>query len=246
MKLSVNPASQIPLHRQVEILLRSMIRQPAYRKGKLLPPETELATRLGISRNTLRAGIDKLVYEGLLIRKRGFGTRVVFSGTKTSRMESWVSFSREMAGQGVEVQTFSKRFSLRPAPLFVAEAFGIPHGTRVYAFERVRGFDGKPVVHFMSWFHPRLKMSGDDDLTRPLYDLLEEKYHVRAEHSHERITAVPADKSLAKTLQVTPGTPLLRRERRVTDPGDRPIEHSVNHYLSDKFEYTIDIKREGS
>jgi GntR family transcriptional regulator len=243
MNLSIDPTRSVPLHAQVESLLRTMIREPVYRNGKLRPPETELAMRLGISRNTLRAGIGRLVQEGLLTRKRGRGTRVAPLGARSSRMESWESFTREMASQGIEVQTFSMRYGLRRAPAAVAEAFGIQRGARVYALQRVRGFDHKPVVHFLSWFHPRLNLTGDEEFSRPLYDVLEQVCHVRAQHSHERITAIAADMAMVEALDVVPGTPLLKRERRVTDPGDRPIEYAVNHYRCDRFEYTVDITR---
>ena len=54
MKLQLDPNSSKPLHQQVEDLLRRMIQQEEYRKGKLLPNEVELSKELNISRNTLR------------------------------------------------------------------------------------------------------------------------------------------------------------------------------------------------
>lgn len=77
MKLELDPNSSKPLHLQAEELLRTMIQQEEYRgKGKLLPNEVELSKALNISRNTLRQAINKLVFEGLLIRKKGYGTTV--------------------------------------------------------------------------------------------------------------------------------------------------------------------------
>ncbi|MEM9354508.1 MAG: GntR family transcriptional regulator [Planctomycetota bacterium] len=243
MNFSVDPESHVPLHSQVEQLLRTMLRDPGYRSGKLLPPETKLASELCVSRNTVRASIDRLVNQGLLTRKPGRGTWATPSGKRASRLESWESFTREMAAQGIEVQDFQQRYGLRAAPAPVADAFGVQRNTRVFALERVRGFDGKRIAHFLSWFHPRLELSGDEDFASPLYVVLEERCGVRAECSRERIVAVPADKGLAEKLEVEAGTPLLRRVRRVSDAGDRLIEYAVNHYRSDQFEYTIDIKR---
>ena len=54
MKLQLDPNSSKPLHQQAEDLLRRMIQQEEYRKGKLLPNEVELSKELNISRNTLR------------------------------------------------------------------------------------------------------------------------------------------------------------------------------------------------
>ena len=54
MKLRLDPNSTQPLHQQAEELLRTMIQQEEYKKGKLMPNEVELSKELNISRNTLR------------------------------------------------------------------------------------------------------------------------------------------------------------------------------------------------
>ncbi len=71
MKLQLDPTSSKPLHVQAEELLRGLISQEEYRKGKLLPNEVELSREMNISRNTLRQAINRLVFEGLLVRKKG-------------------------------------------------------------------------------------------------------------------------------------------------------------------------------
>ena len=76
MKRKLNHESSVPLHVQAEDYLRNMIREEEYRNGKLLPNEVDLSAELNISRNTLRQAINKLVFEGLLVRKKGYGTVV--------------------------------------------------------------------------------------------------------------------------------------------------------------------------
>ena len=66
----ITHGSAIPLHFQIEELLRELIKQDEYKKGQLLPTEVMLAEQLGTSRNTVRQAINKLVSEGLLIRKK--------------------------------------------------------------------------------------------------------------------------------------------------------------------------------
>ena len=92
-----------PLHIQAETYIRQLIEKEEYKAGKLLPTEVELAKMLNISRNTLRQAINKLVYEGLLLRKRGHGTRVVRKGI-VGGVKNWLSFSQEMKMLGIEVK----------------------------------------------------------------------------------------------------------------------------------------------
>ena len=74
-----------PLHIQAEEILRQLIESEEYKNGKLLPNEVELSEQLNISRNTLRQAINKLVFEGLLSRKKGVGTEECRTGSVSHR-----------------------------------------------------------------------------------------------------------------------------------------------------------------
>ena len=78
--MKLDHASSKPLHVQAEEILRKLIESEEYKNGKFLPNEVDLSERLNISRNTLRQAINKLVFEGLLIRKKGVGTKVGSKG----------------------------------------------------------------------------------------------------------------------------------------------------------------------
>lgn len=62
---------------EVVARLREMIHHGELRAGDRLPPERDLAKRLGVSRPTLRAGIRSLSAVGVLKSKQGAGTFVV-------------------------------------------------------------------------------------------------------------------------------------------------------------------------
>ena len=98
MNSSLDHNSAIPLYAQAEELLRKMIKEPAYLEGKLLPNEIDMAKQLGISRNTLRQATNKLVYEGLILRKKGVGT--IVTHPVDSKAQNWMSFSQEMKSKG--------------------------------------------------------------------------------------------------------------------------------------------------
>jgi GntR family transcriptional regulator len=222
-----------------------MIQTGKYPPGELLPNEMSLARRLGVSRATVRTGIGRLVYEGLLERKAGIGTRVARSPVP-SGIGAWHSFTHEMERLGIAVQSFSTVAEVVPAPDDVAGALQIAAGVPTLRLDRVRGWDGEPVVHFRSWLHPRLSLTTGLDYREPLYEIIERQSSVVAESSYEEMTAVAAPAELSAVLTVSPGTPLLLRRRIVSDPGGTPIEYSVVHYRSDRFTLTMDIRRSRS
>jgi GntR family transcriptional regulator len=240
--LRLDHRSATPLHAQAEQLLRELIQRPQYHNGGLLPEEVSLAKTLGISRNTLRTAIGRLVAEGRLERRAGVGTRVV-EPQLCSGVGAWHSFTREMEAKGVMVETFAVEARMVPAPLESARALRIDKGTKVLCLDRVRGWDGRPEVHFRSYFHPRLGLTAETDFNRPLYELIQEQCSVVADESFEDFRAVNADRSLARLLKVRVGTALLRRDRTVLDSGRRPMEFAIVHYHCERFTLSLQLRQ---
>lgn len=242
MELKIDHKSPMPLHAQVENLLRELIEQPEYKNGGLLPKEVDLAKRLGISRNTLRQATNKLEYEGLLIRKKGFGTKVAEKGI-TTNLDNWMSFTQEMTDKGIGFKNYSATVEWVETSHKVATFFNIPIGQKVLSVSRLRGLEEGPIVYFESYFHPRIGLTDKEDFTRPLYEILEDDYHVVPSYSKENITAKSASKITSDRLKIKKGEPVLVRERFVSDPGEKPIEYNIGFYIAEKFTYSITIKR---
>jgi GntR family transcriptional regulator len=243
VKYSIDHKSPIPLHAQAEALLRKMIEEPQFRNGGFLPNEVDLAKNLGISRNTIRQALNKLVFEGLLVRKKGVGTKVA-DRSVSSKVSNWLSFTQEMEAKGLVPMTFDIQVSwVYPSPE-VANVFGTPEDKKVLKLVRLRGLKDNPFVYFVSWFHPRVGLSGEEDFSRPLYDIMEQDFSTIAKLSKEEISATGADKHIAGHLSIPTGFPVLVRKRVVYDPGDRPIEYNVGYYNSESFIYSIESDRE--
>lgn len=242
MNLKIDHKNHIPLHIQTEELLRKLIRSPQYSKGKLLPNEIELAKQLAISRTTLRLAINKLVYEGLLVRKKGVGTKVS-NNTVSSKSVNWLSFSQEMAARKIPIKNFELKLKWVKPDENIANFFEIKTDKKVLKMERLRGQPEGPFVYFVSYFHPRIGLTGKEDFLRPLYEILEKDYMVIASLSKEEITARAADKFLAEKLNLEVGSPLLVRKRFVYDQGERPIEFNMGYYRADSFVYSIESRR---
>ena len=177
MRFHIDHKSPIPLHAQVEELVRDMIKSPEYKDKAFLPNEMSLAKQLGISRNTVRQALNKLVYEGLLIRKKGVGTRVADKNVNT-RAQNWLSFSQEMKSSGIEIINFDLKVSWVDSDERTSLFFDIPIGKKIFKLERLRGGSDHPFVYFVSYFHPRIGLTGKEDFTRPLYEILEKDHSV--------------------------------------------------------------------
>jgi len=243
MQLRIDHSNGTPLHLQVENLVRKLIEKPNYQKGELLPKEVDLANQLGISRNTVRQAISKLVIEGVIERKKGVGTKVATQNIST-QLKSWMSFTQEMKKKGIDVINYSIEVNTVLADKEVALSLQIKEGAEVLKLDRIRGDQNEPFVYFTSYLHPRIGLTGKEDFTRPLYEIIENDYSVTVDLSRDTMTAILADTRISKILNINVNEAVLHRSRIVFDPGKRPIEYGLCYYKADKFSYSIDIKRE--
>lgn len=244
MKVSIDHSSTVSLHVQVEQLLRKMIDSSEFSNGKLLPNEVELARRLAISRTTLRQAINRLVYEGLLVRKKGVGTWVNGNRPLSSKSKNWLSFSQEMEARGIPIRNFELHVSWVTPEDEVANFFDIKKDKKILKLVRLRGTIDGPFVYFVSYFHPRTNLNGEEDFKLPLYEMLEQTHSVVAYKSMEEIGARSANKFLADKLEIDSDSPILFRKRFVYDRADRPIEYNLGYYNADSFTYTVESIRE--
>jgi len=241
MSMKLDPNSEKPLHIQAEEVLRKLIESEEYKNGKLLPNEVLLSEQLNISRNTLRQAINKLVFEGLLVRKKGHGTRVVKKGI-VGGVKNWLSFSQEMKMLGIEIEL---HVSFKKPSEEICTFFEIDSdkGTKCMVLERVRGNKEYPFVSFISYFNPNIPLTGDEDFTQPLYGMLENKYNIIVKTSKEEVTARLAGEFIAEKLDIKSSDPILIRKRFVYDINGIPIEYNIGYYRADSFTYTIEAER---
>lgn len=241
--MNIDHSSKKPLHLQAEEILRQLIESEEYKNGKYLPNEVELSEQLNISRNTLRQAINKLVFEGLLTRKKGVGTKVNKKGV-VGGVQNWLSFSQEMKMLGIEIRNFELHLSFKLPTDEIANFFKINRETaRCLVMERVRGRKEYPFVYFISYFNPAIGMTGDENFNRPLYEMLENQYGITVKTSKEEISASLAGDFIAEKLEIAANDPILIRKRFVYDVNDNPVEYNIGYYKADSFTYTIDATR---
>ncbi len=94
MSEALSKISRSLLYEQVAERTRELIRSESL-WGSYLPAERELAAKFGVSQVTVRRGLELLVRDGLIVRRRGQGTRVLSKPQRRGRRTGQVVVAAE-------------------------------------------------------------------------------------------------------------------------------------------------------
>jgi GntR family transcriptional regulator len=230
-----------PAYQQIEEQLVDLIRRGELGEGERLPPERELSMTLGVSRMTLRQGLDGLVQRGLLVRAGGRGTYVAEPKVEQD-LRGLRTYPDELRGQGVESSTDLLESATGPAPPVAASALGLEEGAATHRILRLRRASGVPLLLETAWLDAgALPALLEQDLTGSLWDVLASLGR-RATRAVERLEPVVATAAEAGALEVAEGAPLMRVERTTYDQDDRPLEHAVGFFRGDRTHFVVEVR----
>jgi GntR family transcriptional regulator len=89
LKRGLDPKSSVPLHAQLEEIIRKNIAENIWPENERIPSENELSRQYGLSRMTVRSVILRLAQADLLYRVPGKGTFVNVKNSSQSRCLTW-------------------------------------------------------------------------------------------------------------------------------------------------------------
>jgi GntR family transcriptional regulator len=224
--------------------LSELLRRSSFPPGSRLPGERELATRVGVSRSTLRKALDLLEDRGLLDRspKRGWFVPPQVVGEPPSTLQSFSEMARERGlVPGAKVLSAVER----PATFDEAVKLRIAPAASVLELSRLRTLDGVPVcVDVSVVVLARVPLLASADMTdRSLYEAIEELSEVRIERSSYTVRADACGPQFADLLQLPAGAPILIGEELTYLTDGSPILAGVMSYRADAYRFQADLFR---
>ncbi len=227
-----------PLYAQIRDALRARFQSGEFSSGGMIPPEVELQQEFKVSRQTVRQALNALAVEGLVVRSRGRGTFLLQRRIEEP-LPQLLSFTEEMRIRGATPSTRRAVVSwIVPSPV-VREALRVANGERVLRVERVRCADHVPLVVLVSHLPAWVGLSGKEDFSGSLYEMLQSHVGIKFGKAFQFIEAQQAAAALARSLEVRRGSPILVLRRTLFADDGRPIEYVEGFYRADRYRYSI-------
>ena len=236
---AVDRSSPVPLYYQVAQHLEGAISRGDIPPGTLFSNEVALADELGLSRPTMRRAMQYLVDKGLIVRRRGIGTRVVQPTVRRSLELTSLHEDLTRGGQQPTTVVLDVRRIEAEGPL--AEALQVGTGVEVLRIDRLRSAGGLPIAKMTNYLPPHLADIDRGSLEdHGLYELLRAR-GVRLHSASQTIGARTATAAEARLLQESSRSALLTMQRVTYDDHGSVVEWGVHLYAASRYAFEIDL-----
>lgn len=234
----------LPLYIQLKKIIKKQIISGELKPGDLLPAELVYQNDYDVSRITVRQAIADLENEGLVERRRGKGTTVIYRERIEEDLSRVASFTNELLQRGMEPGCKMAHIEIVKANDYLADIFGIDINDELYEISRVRTADGEPIVYFKTYLLNDHKLPMNDNEYRgSLYELMKKHGKETLSFNKEKIEATLANEEIVNALDVEEKSAILKRIRIGYNADMKLIEYTISYYPADRYSYIIsDVK----
>lgn len=238
---NIDPAQRTPLYEQIAHAIGLLVTRGVLPPGTMLPREPEIATAMGISRQTVNQALTLLARRGIVTRRRHVGT-VVAAPFVEQPLDELYSFLHTLTAQGriVESRLLGYRTTLddTASPLLTGNPDGL-----VFEITRLRLVDDEPFVVETIFIPlpcgqhlPLERLAGET-----LYDLLRACCAIDVTHADETVRPITLDRQEAALLTLATGDPAFLVER-IGHADLRPVEFRRSVIRGDRFRFRIRLE----
>lgn len=235
------------LTEQVRQHIKALIVEGRFDDGRI-PPETELASELGVSRTTVRDALSRLEHEGAVVRRQGAGTFVNAAGLRIkTRLEEMWSYEQMLRDHGFTPTVEVISVESTPADADIAAALEVAVGETIVVMGKVFYEDEVPVV--LTFNHVPATLLPNPvtavEAAMPVFDLLEREAELTLAYYVSEIVPVALAADHASALDVATGTPAISFEETGFTAEGRPLVHARSMFRDDLVRLGVMRRRAG-
>ncbi|KRL59515.1 GntR family transcriptional regulator [Latilactobacillus fuchuensis] len=237
----------MPKYEEIANTLRQRIKKGVYPANTLLPNQIDLVQEFGASRMTVKKAITILTMEGLVLARRGAGTKILdhsFWNKAAMPANQYDGMAADIARLGKTLTSEIIQFEVVFPTPEIQEYLMLADQEPVYEIIRLRIIDGVNTT-LEHTYMPVTRAPGltDDVLKHSVYNYLKETLHLTFAGAFRNIQADKSDEYDQKYLDCAPTDPVLEVEQVIYLDNGEPIEYSRSRNRYDRRSYTyLDVK----
>ena len=231
-----------PLYHSLGHVIRSKIQSGEWSVGQQIPSERALMEMFGVSRATVRQGIENLVKEGILYRVHGKGTFVAPPKIRQGLLRL-LEFSDIMRRSGLNPSARLLGKERVAPPLNVRKVLALSDSEPTLWLQRLLLVNESPMLIETSYFSaarfPDL-LEIYDGAEEP-HKLLYERYGIKIIRVSETLEPVILESQEAGLLGVKGGFPALWVEHIAYDATEKPVAFLTSLLRGDRCRFYTDL-----
>jgi GntR family transcriptional regulator len=235
------------LTEQVRLHLKQLIVDDHFEEGRI-PPETELAAELGVSRTTVRDALSRLEHEGAVVRRQGAGTFVNVPGLRIkTRLEEMWSYEEMLRDHGYTPSVEVVSHGIESSGEANAEALGLAPDDDVLAMTKVFYEDEQPVVLTYN-FVPAVLLESKitvKDAAGPIFELLERRAERQLSYYVSEVVPMIVGPEEARLLHAEAGTAAVSFDETGFTADGEPLVHARSMFRDDLLRLRV-MRRQAS
>ncbi|MDI7276935.1 MAG: GntR family transcriptional regulator [Anaerolineae bacterium] len=240
--LAAMRADPAPLYHSLGHIIRSKVQGGEWRPGEQIPSERQLMELSGLSRATVRQGIEYLVREGILYRVQGKGTFVAAPKIKQGVLRLF-DFSDTMRRNGLKPSARLLGKGHDEPPPNVRRALALPTGATVIWIQRLLLVNAEPMLietcYLPQQRFPDLLEAYDE--VEDVHRFVGERYGARVTSSSDGFEPVILESREAAVLGVRAGFPALWVEQVGMDEAGAPIVFHSSLLRGDRCRFYVGL-----
>lgn len=217
-------------------------------KGKL-PKEDDIVKLLAVSRTSLRDALALLEKDVIITRRRGFGTMINREVLELdNRLDIKKEFNVLITEAGYQPSRKLVGIKWIEADEDLAAKLNIQAGDKLCGVKKLLAGDDRPLIYCINYLPESLLPDGkfpEEEVERPIYEILEENFNIRIHHEISRITPKVMDEELESIFEVehTGKTAIQYFTEVAYDIDSNPVMYSEVCQRSDLIDQTLVRRR---
>ncbi len=227
--------SSVPLYIQLKEIIKDKILKGQLKEGDKIPGELDLMQQYGVSRATVRAAIEEMIKEGLLVRKHGYGT-FVRKLRPSLGFEPLISLSYALESLGIVSKNtvLERGFVIVQKELLKQAKWKSKSFSKIYHVKRLRFVDDIPIALEISYFAPDIgKLIERKNLEGSIAKILVEDLCIKVKRVEQIVFPRSASMEEKNLMHLPEDTELIEMQRWIYADGFDHVIYYLNLFMRD-------------